>query len=111
MLRFANAQFERSAKAADGNNKGEHIDAARRHPLYREQHALVVAQLPFELAHVWQWFMQLNRKRQSGMAVNPLSSIDILAWQLRHRIRLTAWEEELLDQLDASFIAHQGSEH
>lgn len=109
MLLFADEQFERSAKAADGNAKGEHLDAAKRHPLYREPQAPVRPQLPFELAHVWQLFVQMSRKRQNGMAVNPLSSLDILAWQLRHRIRLTAWEEELLDQLDAAYISHQNS--
>lgn len=109
MLRFAGEQFERSAKAADGNAKGEHLDAAKRHPLYRESHVPVLAQLPFELAHVWQFFVQMNRKRQNGMTVNPLSSLDILAWQLRYRIRLTVWEEELLDQLDAAYLSHQNS--
>lgn len=72
--------------------KGEHLDAAKRHPLYREPQAPVCAQLPFELAHVRQFFVQMSRKRQNGMAANPLSSLDILAWQLRHRIRLTVWK-------------------
>lgn len=111
MLHFANEEFERSAKAADGNVKSEHLDAAKRHPLYRESLAPALAQLPFELAHVWQYFVQMNRKRQNGMMVNPLSSLDILAWQLRYRMRLTAWEEELVDQLDAAYVAHQNSSH
>jgi hypothetical protein len=109
LLLFADEQFERSAKAADGNAKGEHLDAAKRHPLYREPQAPVCAQLPFELAHVWQFFVQMNRKRQSGMAVNPLSSLEVLAWQLRHRIRLTTFEEDLIDRLDGAYLAYQNT--
>ncbi|WP_426070248.1 phage tail assembly chaperone [Janthinobacterium sp. DSP2-3-3] len=63
--------------------------------------------MPFELAHVWEWFAQLNRKRQNGMAVNPIASTEILAWQARHGIAIEPFEHQLLDQLDALFLSHQ----
>jgi len=109
LLRFADEQFRRSARAADGNVKGDHLDAAKRHPLYREPEMATAEQLPFELAHVWQFFVQMNGKRQNGMAVNTLSGMDILAWQLRHRIRLSAFEEDLIDRLDGAYMAHQNT--
>ncbi|MBB5609812.1 MULTISPECIES: hypothetical protein [unclassified Janthinobacterium] len=63
--------------------------------------------LPFELAHVWEWFAQLNGKRQNGMAVNPIASTEILAWQARHGIAIEPFEHQLLDRLDALFLSHQ----
>ncbi len=107
LLRFAEQQFDRSAAAADGNAKGAHLDAAKRHPLYRAAAADAAPSLPVELAHVWEYFVQLSRKRQCGMAVNPLGSAEILAWQARHRVFLTPFEEGLIDQLDALYLSHQ----
>lgn len=51
--------------------------------------------------------MQLNRKRQNGMAVNPIASTEILAWQARHRLAMEPFEHQLLDSLDALFLSHQ----
>lgn len=51
--------------------------------------------------------MQLNRKRQNGMAVNPITSTEILAWQARYRLALDPFEHQLLDRLDALFLSHQ----
>jgi hypothetical protein len=56
---------------------------------------------------VWEWFVQLNRKRQNGMAVNPIASTEILAWQARHRLAMEPFEHQLLDSLDALFLSHQ----
>ncbi|WP_426076896.1 phage tail assembly chaperone [Janthinobacterium sp. PSPC3-1] len=106
-MRYAGHQFERGARAADGHAKGEHLDAARRHPLYRAPPEAEAPPLPFELAHVWEWFVQLNRKRQNGMAVNPIASTEILAWQARHRLAVEPFEHQLLDSLDALFLSHQ----
>ncbi|HEX5126487.1 MAG TPA: hypothetical protein VFW00_07080 [Rhodocyclaceae bacterium] len=63
--------------------------------------------LPFELAHIWEWFTKLSGKRQNGMAVNPISSSEILAWQQRQRIRFDPFEESVIDRLDATFLKHQ----
>lgn len=64
-------------------------------------------QLPPELAYIWTWFTQLNQKRQCGMAVNSLTSGEILAWQARYGIRFDPFEEVIVDRLDALFIYHQ----
>lgn len=51
--------------------------------------------------------MQLNRKRQNGMAVNPIASTEILAWQARLQLAIEPFEHQLLDSLDALFLSHQ----
>ena len=64
-------------------------------------------QLPPELAYIWTWFAQLNQKRQCGMAVNSLTSAEILAWQARHGVRFDPFEEVVIDRLDVLFMHHQ----
>ena len=64
-------------------------------------------QLPPELEYLWTWFTQLNQKRQCGMAVNALTSAEILTWQARHCVRFDPFEEAIIDRLDALFIYRQ----
>lgn len=64
--------------------------------------------IPHELAHVWGYFLQLNAKRTAGaMAANPISDEAILAWERRHGIRLTPFEGECIDALDAAFLSNE----
>ena len=104
---YADHLFDRAAAAGDGNAKGDHLDTARQNPLYRAPEAPAVPELPHELAYLWTWFTQLNQKRQCGMAVNALTSAEILAWQARHQVRFDPFEEGVIDRLDALFIHHQ----
>ncbi|MES2262092.1 MAG: hypothetical protein V4724_26525 [Pseudomonadota bacterium] len=71
---------------------------------------LDVPDLPFEVAHLWGYFLQMNAKRTSGMAMNPLSDEQVMAWQRRHRIALTPFENECIDALDEVFMASAGEE-
>jgi len=41
------------------------------------------------------------------MAVNSLTSAEILTWQARHGIRFDPFEESVIDRLDALFIYRQ----
>lgn len=41
------------------------------------------------------------------MAVNSLTSAEILGWQARHGVRFDPFEEVIIDRLDALFIYHQ----
>jgi hypothetical protein len=106
LLAYADHQFDRASAAGDGNAKGDHLDAARRHPLFRAEES-AESRLPAELEYIWGWFLRLSRKRQGGMGVNPLSSAEILAWQARHRAPFDAFEESVIDRLDALYVYHQ----
>lgn len=63
-------------------------------------------QLPFELEYIWTWFTRLNKRRQNGMDVNPLSSQEILAWQARHQVQMDPFEQDVIDRLDDLFLYH-----
>lgn len=41
------------------------------------------------------------------MAVNALTSAEILAWQARHGVRFDPFEEVVIDRLDVLFMHHQ----
>ena len=68
---------------------------------------LDVEPLPYELEHVWQYFLQLHRKRTHGMSPNPISDEAILAWQRRHGIELTPFEGECIDALDEIYLSNE----
>ncbi|MGK5020757.1 phage tail assembly chaperone [Janthinobacterium sp. LB2P10] len=66
---------------------------------------LDIPPVPHELIHVWQYFLDMNRKRQCGMSISPLADSEILAWERRNRITLTPFEGECIDALDEVFLA------
>ena len=107
MLLYAGHQFDRASVAGDGNAKGDHLDTARQNPLYKTPEVPDAPDVPPELEYIWVWFSQLNQKRQCGMAVNALTSAEILAWQVRHQISFDPFEEGVIDRLDALFIHYQ----
>lgn len=63
--------------------------------------------MPFELAYIWEWFLKLSRKRQSGMGPCPITSGEILCWCVRHGIYFTPFENSVIDQLDDLYLSHQ----
>jgi hypothetical protein len=69
---------------------------------------LDVPSIPHELEHVWDYFCQMNAKRTAGaMAANPISDEQIMAWERRHRIRLSPFEGECIDALDQVFLTSE----
>lgn len=68
---------------------------------------LDIPDAPHELQYLWGYFQSLNAKRTAGgMSLDPLSDAQIMAWQQRHRIKLTPFENECIDALDAAYMAH-----
>lgn len=80
------------------------MDAARRHPLFRAVEAYEPI-CPPEVEYLWQWFCLLSPKRQIGMAMNALTSTEILDWQRRYRTRFEPFEESVIDRLDSIYIS------
>lgn len=55
---------------------------------------------PDELDYVWQWYTRLSRRRQSGMAANPITYEAIEAFERKALVHVPAWECDLLMRLD-----------
>lgn len=64
-------------------------------------------ELPHEVAYLWDWFVKLSRKRQSGMGPLPISSAEVRDWCALRRISFDPFEHDVLDQLDELYLQHQ----
>lgn len=62
-------------------------------------------ELPVVLAYVWDWFHELAARRTSGMALNPITHADVLAWSRLTDRDVTPWEVHLLLRLDDTALA------
>lgn len=66
---------------------------------------LDVPPLPSHARQVWHTFLALHRKRRSGMsAPEGIADSEILSWQHLHGVRLSPWELQAIDELDAAFL-------
>lgn len=66
---------------------------------------LDIPELPYEVAHIWDCFLKLSAKRTSGFKErNPLSELEIEAWERRRRMRLDPFEIECIDALDRVYL-------
>jgi len=65
-----------------------------------------VPDVPWPVAHVWEWFVaELSpRRSSSGFGANPLSFADIEAWARLTGRRPTSFEARLLMQLDDAMV-------
>ncbi len=41
------------------------------------------------------------------MGINPLSSVEILAWQQRHGVAFDPFEHDVIDKIDALYVQQQ----
>lgn len=55
---------------------------------------------PFELEYVWNHFRRLAARRQIGMAANPLTYLELEAYERKTLVHLPAWEADLIMRLD-----------
>lgn len=61
--------------------------------------------LPMETSHIWRWFTDLNKRRQSSMSIAPLAWSDIDGYFRRRRIDPMPWEMDAIDRLEDCYLA------
>ena len=62
--------------------------------------------LPAGAEHVWNYYHELSRTRQSGMAVNPISYQEMYSWGRLRGVRLLVWELSAVLGIDSAFLTH-----
>jgi hypothetical protein len=67
---------------------------------------LEVAPIPYELQHVWDWWMQLQATRSMGMEANHISYQEIANWSKLLNVKVTALEVRSLIALDSAYMNH-----
>lgn len=66
---------------------------------------LDVPQLPECAEHAWRVFLRLSATRQNGMAANPISYQEMLAYSRMTGDTLAAWEVEAINGIDGAYLA------
>lgn len=60
--------------------------------------------VPFEAAHVWEWFRELSDARQVGMDVSPIAWADISAYFALRRVEPQQWEIDAIRLIDEAYL-------
>ncbi|WP_445482848.1 MULTISPECIES: phage tail assembly chaperone [Paenochrobactrum] len=56
--------------------------------------------LPDAFQYLWQWFMDLNASRSTGMSVSPISWAEIEAYSSGLQLGIKPWERRILRDMD-----------
>ncbi|GAB1668161.1 hypothetical protein Mh1961_13810 [Mannheimia haemolytica] len=62
------------------------------------------------VAYLLGWFFELAMSRQSGMSLNPISYVEIEAWNRLFSRHLEQWEIRAIKQLDMIYLNVQQTE-
>ncbi|HEY4712822.1 MAG TPA: hypothetical protein VIH30_01050 [Aquirhabdus sp.] len=67
--------------------------------------------IPESAAHVWHYFIQMNKKRGSnGFGANPLTFTEIRSWCELKKITLEQWELDAIDAIDEAYISESAKD-
>lgn len=65
---------------------------------------------PFELQHIWEFFIELDETRPSnGMAVSSITHEEITAWAEGNNISLMPFERRCIRAIDKAYVTYQNS--
>ena len=89
----------------DGATLRQHLQAVERQT-GRKPAQLEMPDLPVELSHAWNWFLELHQRRTySERGPNPVAWPDLLAWREIRGKRPTQFEWDCLLSLDGAFFS------
>lgn len=116
MIEFAQGRFYWGNKESDGASTQEHVEVAKKSAfaaavIKEETFEDVPPEVdcPFELKHVWDWFVELDCTRQSGMGLGPITHTEISAWSTGMGINLMPIEREAIRAIDRAYLTHHNS--
>lgn len=66
-------------------------------------------EMPDCVDYLWEWFLELNMSRSSnGFGANPISYLEIQAWNELKIKHISPWEVKTIKAMDAVFLEFQG---
>jgi hypothetical protein len=104
-LVFADNEYTLAETQKDGCSYRDHLKLIEERS-GKIQEELHFDPIPNSCLHVWEWFLQLDSSRQSGMQANPISFSDIQAFFQLHNVQPDDWEISLIKQLDRIALKH-----
>lgn len=60
--------------------------------------------IPFEIAHVWSWWLELRQTRQIGMAACHITYTEVFSWAALLNIKLLPFEVRCLMAIDTACL-------
>jgi hypothetical protein len=105
LLEFAGAHFTLSKPDKSGKTRLRTLLEIKAQTGVVAPELKALPEIPFGTTHIWQWFSDLDSKRQAGMAINALSWSDIEAYFRLRRIIPMQWELDAIVKLDNAFLA------
>jgi hypothetical protein len=106
LLEFAGHEFELDTPQGDGETLRAHLMAAAKQTR-KVPEQLMPKPLPRALAHVWDYFMELNLARDNnGFKVKLLSYSEIKSWSELTRRQISAFEVGAIKALDVLYVSH-----
>ena len=102
---FARFEFQMARPGEDGvslRDKLKHVqDTTGTTPLPLQD----APECPFELEHIWKWFLELNGGRTSnGFGPNAVTFAEIHAWSILTGNTPSPWEVGMLKRLDSVYL-------
>lgn len=91
---------------SDGATLREHWQVIERQTGKRPD-ALNTPDCPDVLAHVWEWFQKMHRRRRIGFnGPEPIDDASIAQWAGLRRIRITPFEVDAIQALDEAYFMY-----
>jgi hypothetical protein len=109
LIGYAENEFKLNKRQGDGCTAREHLEKENRNRqlLGKEPPPqLEPMELPYMLNYLWSWFCDLSGGRgYAEFGPLPLSYSEIQAWAALTKNEPTAWEVNVLKQIDREFLS------
>ena len=88
----------------DGQTLRTHLESVYRQTGVLPEQLQNLTELPSCVRYIWAWFTRLSAKRVNGMAVGPISCLEIEAWCRLNALVITPFEFTAIEALDAVYV-------
>lgn len=103
MLAYGTAKFELSEVMEDGLTLETHLTSHwRQSGVCPDQ--LNYPDLPYELAHIWEWWIDLQSTAPIGMERSHINYTEIANWSTLLKINITPFEIRCIMALDSAHM-------
>lgn len=105
LIAYAKNELKLSEKQKDGGTLRDHLTNVRDRTGFTPPE-LTTVEVSNLVIYLWEFFLDLNSTRQSGMGVNAISYQEIKAWCELTKTPLSAYEIKVIKMLDRTFLEH-----